>query len=127
VEEQHGNKYGDAILKDAKRGITFKGYKILAGVSLNTLQVLLFVLLLISFPGQLSSSSSPISYQSTTLTPNYYGYYPLNVTSGQSIFFQVTTTLPATIMLFNQEQFLVFKNDSGGIPIYFNVSDNSSF
>jgi Thermopsin. len=30
-------------------------------------------------------------------------------------------------MLFNQEQFLVFKNDSGGIPIYFNVSDNSSF
>jgi thermopsin len=30
-------------------------------------------------------------------------------------------------MLFNQEQFLVFKNDAGCTPTYFNVSDNLSF
>ncbi|ACP44845.1 Thermopsin [Sulfolobus islandicus Y.G.57.14] len=95
-------------------------------MNLKILYVLLLMLFLISFLKTIMSSSL-ISYQPVALPPNYYEYYPLNVTSGQCIFFHVITTLPSTIMLFNQEQFLIFKNDSKGIPIYFNVSDDVSF
>ncbi|WP_246252915.1 thermopsin [Acidianus brierleyi] len=93
------------------------------------MKILYILLLILVFTSVVEPffASSLVSYQPVTLPPKYYEYYPINVTSGQCLFFHVNTSALATIMLFNQNQFNIFEKNSSGTPIFFNVSDNVSY